>query len=51
MTGKRPHYKLQFRTPSESARDSFKFKKRRQLFIRTHNVTLSVTTTCVSNFG
>jgi hypothetical protein len=35
MTEKRLHYKLQFRTPSESARDSFKFKKRSQLFVRT----------------
>ena len=49
MTEKRPHYKLQFRTPSESARDSFKFHKRSQYFIRPHNETLSVPAMRVRN--
>jgi hypothetical protein len=31
------------------ARDSFKFQKRRQLFIRSHNETLSVVAVCVCN--
>jgi hypothetical protein len=38
-----------FRKRNDSPRDSFKFQKRGQLFIRTHNKTFSVIAMCVSD--